>query len=141
VEDAADLVRVFLGENLKRILFGFARVDHNRQTTLLRQSNLLAKHILLHFARRKVVVVIEPDLSEPSGQRLRVDDGSRRRGCVRGIAAELARRMRMNADRKPDGCPLTGHMGRLRDLRLVIRRENHERMRDARSLCATDDVG
>jgi len=141
MEDAADLVRGFLGENSKRILFGFARVDHDWQPTLFRKSNLLAKHLLLHLARRKVVVVIEPDLSEPSSQKLRVDDGSR--GCrgVRGIVGELARRMRMNADRKSDSRPLSGEIACLRDLRLVIRRENHERMRDTRGFRATDNVG
>src|SRR5262245_53841488 len=141
MEHTTDLVRVLLAKNSKGILFRFSRMDDDWQLALFREPDLLAKDLLLHGPRRKVVVIIEPDLSKATRQRLGVDDAS---GCCRGISGitgEFACGVRMNTDRKPDSRPLRSQIAGPRDLGLVIRRENHERMRDARGLRATDDVG
>jgi len=140
MEYTTDLLRVLLDENSKRILFGFTRVDHDWQPPLFRQSNLLAKDRLLYITRREVVVVIEPDLSEASGQRLGSDDGSRRLRGIGGTTGELACRVWMHADGKPDAWPPGSQILRLRDLRPVLRGENHERIGDPRALRAIDNV-
>jgi len=46
----------------------------------------------------------------------------------------------MNADGKPDAGPPRRQIARLRDLRLVLRGKNHERMGDTRPLRAFDNV-
>ena len=83
-----------------RVLVGLARVDDDRALQLAREPDLRAKHRLLHVARREVVVVVEADLADGARRRRRgellPDDG----GGPLGVAGELVRLVRVDADRR-----------------------------------------
>ncbi len=63
VEDAADLLRRLLSEYSEGVVIGLARMNDDRQMSLPGETNLLAKDLLLDIARRKVVVIVEPDFA------------------------------------------------------------------------------
>ena len=108
-------------------VLGLARVDHDRQSQRAGQSNLLAEHLLLHVARREVVVVVEADLPDRPAEWLRVDRRPRLSRRRRGLGCEYSRLMRMHADREPHPVPGARHGARPRDLGLVVSAENDQR--------------
>ena len=59
-------------DDAKRVVLGLARVNHDRQIALEREPDLHAKHLVLHLARREVVVIIEADLADGARRRQRV---------------------------------------------------------------------
>src|SRR6185295_18614970 len=64
VEDAADVTGFLLMQDSEGVVFGFARVDDNRQAPTLRKANLFAKDLLLDVSRGEVVVIVETDLAK-----------------------------------------------------------------------------
>src|SRR5262245_19769219 len=98
MKDAAKPALPFLADDAEGIVLGLARVNHNRQVALEREPNLDAKHVVLHVARREVVVVIETDLADGASGRQRVKPSSH------GVSGRLRIRledlgvMRMDAD-------------------------------------------
>ena len=131
----------FLVQNAERVVLGLARVDHDRQPQRPRQLDLLAEHVLLHVARREVVVVVEADLADRPAQGLRVDrrPGLTRRRC--GIGGELPGLVRMHADREAHTGPGARHVRRPLELGLVLGAEDDQRAgRVPRSFARADDV-
>src|SRR5688572_1576996 len=128
VQDHRNLGRLLLFENAEGVVFGFPRVNHDRKPPFARQRNLAAKHGLLGFPGREIVVVVEADLAQATGQRLPVD--RRRHGACRlsGVGGELPRRVWMHADGEPDAAPPLRDRPRLFNLRLVVRGEDNQRM-------------
>ena len=79
MKDASQAALSFFVNDAEGIVFGVPRVNHDRQIAADREANLGAKHGVLHFARREVVVVVEPDLTN----RARVGHGVEPAGADR----------------------------------------------------------
>ena len=74
MEDAAQAALPFLAQDAERVVVGLARVNHDRQVAARSASaNLGAKHLVLHLARREVVVIVEADLADRARRRQRVE--------------------------------------------------------------------
>ena len=69
----------------KRVVGRLARVDDDRQPQLARQRDLRAEDLLLHVARREVVVIVEPDLAD--GARAVAAATPRRTASTRAVDA------------------------------------------------------
>src|SRR4029079_11615703 len=90
-----------------------------------RQAELTAEHLLLHVARREVVVVVEPDLAERDGA-LRDEIGLQPAHRRIEVARVFGGLVGVNADRESHLVP--GRFDRLRPLRLpiVTGSQNHQ---------------
>ena len=115
-------------------------MDDDGQPRRSRELHLLNEDLLLQIPRRLVVVIVESDFTQAARQRLRIDrpaDTVRR--LVR-IGRECPGRVRVHTNRESNPAPPGRHFARLRDLRLVVRGQDDERVRDAGRGRPRDDV-
>jgi hypothetical protein len=95
VQHAADLRRPLLLQDARRVLLGLARVDDDGAAHVTREPDLAPEDLLLHVARRVVVVVVEAHLADRR-------DASREVAQLRLVRAGVPRRLvRVDADRGP----------------------------------------
>lgn len=98
VDEPANIARTFGLEDGERVGGGFARMDDDRLADVTCQRDQSSEHALLNVARRMVVVIVEPDLSDGHHVLVTREDaellehGIVAPGCV----------VRMNADRGGD---------------------------------------
>ena len=127
-----------LSKDAEGVLGGLARVDDDRQGQLQREGDLGAEDVLLHVARREVVVVVEANLSDRP--RAFADDPLPDAVTrVLAPAGELPRLVRVDAERKADLRPERPHARGRRRLLGVSGRQDTERALHTGSLRPADD--
>jgi hypothetical protein len=115
-------------------------VDDNRPLQLARQPDLPAKHLLLHVARREVVVVVEADLADGTRRRRRRELLAHDRDGALRIVRKLMRLVRVHADRESRVGPELFEASRLPRFRRIAAFEDHEDALDAGISGARDDL-
>src|SRR5687767_119400 len=127
-----------LFQNPKRIVCRLAGVDDDGQASLVREADLRSKHLVLHVARREVVVIVESDLSEPAGAGA-IDRGDHGRDPLFHLAGELACVMRMNPGCEPRLRPCPADELRARHFGVVFSLQYAEGGVHARLACPGSD--
>jgi hypothetical protein len=102
MEHAADTAALL--QDGERVVGRFAGVDDDGPIQLPRERELRREDLLLHVARREVVVIVEADLADAAGAEA---SGMRtgRVGRRSRTLGEVSRRVRMDAGGEPDVRP------------------------------------
>ena len=95
-------------EDCKAIVPGIAAMDHDRQLRGARLRELAAKNLLLHVARRMVVVIVEAHFAPGNHARMLGEFVELREVLVGGGVGVV----RMDADRRVDPVVLLGERNR-----------------------------
>jgi hypothetical protein len=125
-------------QQLERIVGRFTGMDDDWQCTGPRQPQLPAEHFLLDVARREVVVVVQPDLSErdrPMRGQVRIEPADRRVE----IGGVLSCLVRVDPDGKPHTVPGGAHRPGALPFRVIASGENHQRPRHSGGARARHD--
>ena len=88
-----------LAKDSKRVGFGLAGVDHDRQPPIACHLKLRAEHGLLDLTRGEVVVIVEPDFADGTHVRHAVEPLAEQPSRGFGVCGERSGLMRMDADR------------------------------------------
>ena len=85
----------FFLENRKAVIVRIAHMQNERQPAFVRELDLAAKHVALHIAGRKVVVIVQAHFAESARERMSQHATKR---CFH-LIAPMRRIVRMNARR------------------------------------------
>ena len=125
-------------EGAEGVVGGLPGMDDDGQFPLRGQLELAPEDLLLNRARREVVVVVEPDLSE-CHRVVRAKVGVQPRHRRIEVVSVLTGLVRMDSDREPHLRPRGAHPAGPLPLRGVARRQDHHRAGKARAAGPLDD--